>query len=134
MENTFNKTGLGVVGKLQEKIDEKEMLLKIKALFSCSIIKHSQFLGKKVSKIAVCGGSGASFINDAISVGADLFITADLKYHDFQMARGKILLADIGHYESEQYTKELIYNILMKKNPNFAFLISEIKTNFIKYI
>ena len=87
-----------------------------------------------VSKIAVCGGSGSFLIQDAIHSGADVFITADVKYHEFFSAENKIVLADIGHYESEQFTKELFYDLLIKKNYNFAIQISKVNTNPINYI
>jgi len=84
--------------------------------------------------VAVCGGSGSFLIRDAIQARADIFITGDVKYHDFFLAGKEIIVADVGHYESEQFTKELIYNILIEKFPNFAVLISERVTNPINYL
>jgi putative NIF3 family GTP cyclohydrolase 1 type 2 len=98
-----------------------------------SPIKHSIKLGNKINTIAVLGGSGSFAIENAINSGADAFVTSDLKYHDYFRAENKILLVDIGHYESEQYTKKLMYDILKKKIPNFAIVLSKTNTNPITY-
>jgi putative NIF3 family GTP cyclohydrolase 1 type 2 len=87
-----------------------------------------------VHKVAVCGGSGSFLIRDAISAGADAFVTGDLKYHQFFESEGRILLADAGHFETEQFTKELIYNTLNEKFPTFALRISQINTNAVRYL
>jgi putative NIF3 family GTP cyclohydrolase 1 type 2 len=86
-----------------------------------------------VQKVAVCGGSGSFLLQNAIGSGADFFITSDFKYHQFFDAEGKIVIADIGHYESEQFTPELIFNILSEKLPTFATLFSKVNTNPINY-
>jgi len=99
-----------------------------------SCIRHSLLSGKNIKKVAVCGGSGSFLIKDAINSGADAFISGDIKYHQFFDTIGKILLADIGHYESEQFTKELFYELIIKKFPNFALHLSKINTNPIHYI
>ena len=99
-----------------------------------SAIRHSQLLHKPIKKIAVLGGSGSFAISAAKALGADVFITADLKYHDFFQAENSILLADIGHYESEQFTKSLLVTYLTKKIPNFAIILSNTNTNPVKYI
>ena len=91
-------------------------------------------MGKPVKKVAVCGGSGSFLLSNAIAAGADVFITADMKYHDFFDAEEKIVVADIGHYESEQFTKELFYEILIKKFPTFALRLSQVKTNPVLYL
>ena len=91
-------------------------------------------LGKKVKKVALCGGSGSFLLDDAIRQKADVFITGDFKYHQFFDAENDIIIADIGHYESEQFTKDLIYNLLEKKFTTFAFQLSKINTNPIKYL
>ena len=96
-------------------------------------IKHSPLIGKKIKKVAVLGGSGSFAIEDAIDSNADCFITADLKYHDYFKADKKIILADIGHYESEHYTKELILEYLNEKIPKFACIISKTNTNPVNY-
>ena len=97
------------------------------------LIRHSKLIKKKIKKIAVLGGSGSFAIESAIQKKADVLITADLKYHDFFKANNKIILMDIGHYESEQYTKKLIFDHLTKKIPSFACVLSRVKTNPINY-
>jgi putative NIF3 family GTP cyclohydrolase 1 type 2 len=103
-------------------------------IFNSGCVRYTALKSKKISKVAVCGGSGSFLLKDAISAGADAFISADFKYHQFFDADGKILVADIGHYESEQFTKELFYELLMKKFPKFAFRLSEVNTNPINYL
>ena len=125
--------GMGMIGELQKSVPEKEFLNYVKGIMKTSLIKHSTFLNKKIKKVAVLGGSGSFAIEEAIKAGADCFITADLKYHDYFRAENKILLLDIGHYESEQYTKELILNFLRKKIPKFACVISKSNTNPVNY-
>ena len=127
------KGGMGMIGELQKSVPEKEFLNYVKGIMKTSLIKHSTFLNKKIKKVAVLGGSGSFAIEEAIKAGADCFITADLKYHDYFRAENKILLLDIGHYESEQYTKELILNFLRKKIPKFACVISKSNTNPVNY-
>ena len=127
------KGGMGMIGELQKPATEKEFLNYVKGIMKTSLIKHSTFLNKKIKKVAVLGGSGSFAIEEAIKAGADCFITADLKYHDYFRAENKILLLDIGHYESEQYTKELILNFLRKKIPKFACVISKSNTNPVNY-
>lgn len=132
--NTNPLVGFGMIGELQNEISEDKFLEKLKKTFNCSVIKHSQLLGKNIKKVAVCGGSGISFLKDAMQQQADIFITGDIKYHDYFMSDNQIIIADIGHYESEFFTKELFYDILTKKITNFAFLLSNINTNPIKYL
>ena len=96
-------------------------------------IRYTKLVRETIKKVAVCGGSGSFLLNNAKSVGADIFITADFKYHEFFNAENDIIIADIGHYESEQFTKELIIRHLSEKFPNFALYLSEINTNPIKY-
>ena len=129
LENRWNSVGLGAVGELENEISEEELLETVKQKFNVGNIRYSAPTGRKVRRIAVCGGSGASFIRTAISCKADAYITADIKYHDWFIAEGKILLLDIGHYESEQYTKEIFYDIVTKKSDGFASYLSEINTN-----
>jgi putative NIF3 family GTP cyclohydrolase 1 type 2 len=99
----------------------------------CGSIRHSEFLHKNIKKVAVLGGSGSFAISKAKKMGADAFLTADLKYHQFYEAENQLLLADIGHYESERYTKNYIVDFLIKKIPNFAIILSEQNTNPVKY-
>lgn len=129
LENRWNSVGLGAVGELESEITEENLLSVVKQKFNVGNIRHSALTGRKVRRIAVCGGSGASFIRTAIASKADAYITADIKYHDWFLAEGKILLLDIGHYESEQFTKEIFYDIVVKKNINFATYFSDINTN-----
>lgn len=133
LDNEYNKVGSGMIGDLADPMTEKELLDLLKIMAGSNFIRHSGFLKKPVKKVAVCGGSGSFLIKDAIAQKADAFITADLKYHDFFEAYHKILLVDIGHYESEQFTKELITSILVKKFPTFAVLMTEHNTNAVQY-
>lgn len=129
LENTDQTTGAGMVGELPEAISEKDFLLSVKRAFNLTALKHAPFLQKPVKKIALCGGAGSFLIKDAIAAGADVYLTADLKYHEYFDADGKILLVDIGHWESEQFTIDLLVNFLQGKIPTFAVLKTEINTN-----
>jgi putative NIF3 family GTP cyclohydrolase 1 type 2 len=97
------------------------------------VIRHSALTGKKVKRVAVCGGAGSFLLKHAISAGADFFVTADLKYHEFFDAEGRLVIADIGHFESEQFTVQLLHDIIRKKFTNFAVRLTEINTNPVKY-
>jgi dinuclear metal center YbgI/SA1388 family protein len=134
LDNQYKKAGSGMVGELPEEVSELEFLNTLKIKFNARGIRYSKLLNKKVKKVAVCGGSGSFLLKDAIRSGADLFITSDFKYHQFFEAEEKIVIADIGHYESEQYTLEIIYAIIMKKIPTFVVRFSEINTNPINYL
>ncbi|MDR0371035.1 MAG: Nif3-like dinuclear metal center hexameric protein [Prevotellaceae bacterium] len=134
LENEWMQAGSGIVGELENEEDEIVFLKKIKATFKAGAIRHSALSGKKIKKVALCGGAGSHFLSDAIAQKADIFISGDFKYHEFFAAENKILIADIGHYESEQYTKELLGEIITKKIPTFAVRISEINTNPIIYL
>jgi len=96
-------------------------------------IRHTSLLGKPIKKVALCGGAGSFLINKAAQMGADIYITADIKYHEFFDAQGKLVVADIGHYESEQHTVELIHDLLAEKFPTFAVLKTRVNTNPVKY-
>lgn len=133
-ENKHQNIGLGMIGELESEQDEKDFLIFVKEKMEAGGIRHSEFLGKKIKKIAVLGGSGAFSIKTAITKGADVLITSDLKYHDFFTAENKILLADIGHFESERFTKNYIIDYLTKKIPNFAVVLSNENTNPVKYL
>ncbi len=134
LQNTFNLVGDGMIGELPEAMDTKTFLQNVKTTFGCGIIRHTAITKNSVKRIAVCGGSGSFLIEDAIRNGADVFITADVKYHDFFQAENKTIIADIGHFESEQFTKELFYEILKKKFYTFAIQISKVSTNPINYL
>lgn len=133
LENEHQYLGMGMIGSLDKAMDENDLIEMVKTKMNVPVIRHSRLLGKKVTKIAVLGGSGAFAIEAAMRSGADVFITADLKYHQFFSAESRILLLDIGHYESEQFTKNLLVDYLKKKIPNFAIALSESVTNPINY-
>lgn len=133
LANPYQKIGLGMVGELETPMNEDAFLKYLKTKMNTECIRHSKLQGKPITKVAVLGGSGASVISNAKSSGADVYITSDLKYHDFYQAENSILLCDIGHYESEQYTKSLLYEFLSKKIPNFAVVLSGINTNPVNY-
>lgn len=133
LQNKHQNIGLGMIGELEIPVSESEFLQLVKDKMQCESIRHSAFLGKKISKVAVLGGSGSFAIGQAIKQGATAFLTADLKYHQFYEAENQLLLADIGHYESERYTKNYIVDFLIKKIPNFAIILSEENTNPVKY-
>jgi len=133
LNNANQKLGMGMIGSLPNEMDEQAFLKLLKTTFKSGCIKHSALRGKKVNKVAVLGGSGAFAIGAAKAAGADFYVTADLKYHDFFQAEGQLVLADIGHYESEQFTKDLIVAHLSKKFTNFALVLSQKNTNPITY-
>ncbi|MEZ4970014.1 MAG: Nif3-like dinuclear metal center hexameric protein [Flavobacteriaceae bacterium] len=133
LDNKNQNMGMGMVGYLEKPMGEEEFFEFLRKKMNASCIRHSDFLGKKIKKVALLGGSGSFAISAAIGVNADVFVTSDLKYHQFYEAEGRILLADIGHYETEQFTKNLLVDYLTKKIPNFAVSLSESKTNPIKY-
>ncbi len=134
LENTNQTIGMGMIGELQNETDELSFLNNLKSTFNSQVVRYSSLLDKPIKKVAVLGGSGSFAINAAIASGADILVTSDLKYHDFYKAENKIVLADIGHYESEQYTKNLLVAYLTKKITNFAIILSKINTNPIKYL
>jgi dinuclear metal center YbgI/SA1388 family protein len=134
LENKFNKTGAGMMGELEKETDESEFLNFLKKITNSGCIRHSRLTGKKIKKVAVCGGSGSFLIEEALKAGADIFITGDVKYHDFFKGNSKMVIADLGHYESEQFAKELIYSILKNNFPTFAVLISVLNTNSVNYL
>jgi dinuclear metal center YbgI/SA1388 family protein len=133
LENKNQQIGLGMLGSWEHALSEKEFFEKLKSTFKTPVIRHSANLNKPIKKVAVLGGSGAFAIKDAIRQKADAYVTADLKYHDFFKAEGKILLADIGHFESEQYTKDLLYTFINEKFTNFAIILSKTNTNPVHY-
>ncbi|MGB5171310.1 Nif3-like dinuclear metal center hexameric protein [Eudoraea sp.] len=133
LDNPLSSIGMGMIGELSEPIDEKTFFEILKKKMNVSVIRHSAFLNKKIKNVAVLGGSGAFAIKSAKEAGADVLVTSDLKYHQFFEAESEILLADIGHFETEQFTKNLLVDYLTKKLPNFAISLSESITNPIKY-
>jgi dinuclear metal center YbgI/SA1388 family protein len=133
LKNDYPKAGSGIIGKLTKPVTENDLLDTIKNEFKAPVLKHTQKLNKKVQKIALCGGSGSHTLRSAISQKADVFISSDIKYHQFFDAESKILIIDVGHYESEQFTKEIFYSLIDKKFSNFALYFSETDTNPINY-
>ena len=116
-----------------ERLLEHEFIQKLKDILGVPVLRHSGFLGKDIALVALLGGSGSFAIDAAKHQNADVFITADLKYHDFFKGEKKVLLIDAGHYESEQFTKKIIMEFLSKNFPNFAFISSKTDTNPVHY-
>ena len=133
LDNTLTSVGMGRIGTLEESMQEAEFLTYVKNKLSAGAIRHSPFVGKKIKKVAVLGGSGSFAIPSARQQNADAFITADLKYHQFYQGESDLILIDVGHYESEQFTKNLIFDYLTKKMPNFGMVLSRTKTNPVNY-
>lgn len=133
LENEHQNIGLGRVGWLEKELSEVEFLRLIREKLDCKGIRHSNLLGKPIKKVAVLGGSGSYAIKNAINSGADAYVTSDLKYHQFYEAENSILLADIGHFESERFTKNYIVDYLKEKITNFAIILSQENTNPVKY-
>lgn len=132
--NSNSQTGAGMIGNLPHAVLAEDFLLEVKKILNLGCVRHTTLKNKFVQRIAVCGGSGSFLIKDAISSDADIYMTGDIKYHDFFIPENRIILADIGHYESEQFTKELIYTLLKKKFTTFALFISGTNTNPVNYL
>ncbi len=133
MENIHLGIGAGVIGDLQEAVDEKEFLSRVRDVFQVSSLKHTALRNREVKKVALCGGAGSFLLKPAINAGADVYLTADMKYHEFFEADGKILVGDLGHYESEQFTIDLLHDLLLEKFPTFAVLKTSVNTNPVRY-
>lgn len=131
--NMHPQIGSGMIGELAKPMKEKDFMAHLKKSMKVKMVRHSTLLGKMVKKVAVCGGSGSFLLPDAIKKGADMLVTADFKYHQFFDADNKIVIADIGHYESEQFTPEIIYAILKEKFNTFALQFSKTNTNPVNY-
>lgn len=134
LENENPHKGMGMIGELTEALEEKEFLISLKDKMQTQLVRHSAMRDTKIKKVAVLGGSGVFALQAAKSHGADAFVSADFKYHDFFQAENQILICDIGHYESEQFTKDLLVEHLKKNFPNFAVILSSKNTNPIHYI
>jgi dinuclear metal center YbgI/SA1388 family protein len=134
LTNADKEMGAGMIGELPAEMAEMDFLQHLKSAMNTGCIRYTSLNGKKVKKIAVCGGSGSFLLNEAIASHADVFVTADFKYHQFFDAENRLIIADIGHYESEQFTMELFYEILKKKFSTFALQLTKINTNPIKYL
>lgn len=133
LQNTYGQVGSGMVGQLPGPLSEEAFLALLKERLGAAVIRHTTLLGKPVSRVAVCGGAGGFLLRHAIRAGADVFVTADYKYHEFFDADGKIVITDVGHFESEQFTQELLLEVIRKKFPTFAVRLTGINTNPIKY-
>ena len=125
--------GAGMIGEFDGPMEEKAFLALVADTIGSPCLRHSAFMGRKILKVALCGGSGTPFLPDALRQKADAYLTADIKYHDFFVPEGDILLVDGGHFETEQFTKELIVELIRKKFPTFAAEIAETKTNSVHY-
>lgn len=133
LSNHHPGIGSGIIGELPMPLEEKNFLSRLKSVFSLSLIRHTSFTGKRISKVAICGGAGSFLISKALGANADAYVTADMKYHEFFDANGRMLIADIGHYESEQFTTDLLAERLEQKFPTFAVLKTGVKTNPVQY-
>ncbi len=134
LENENIEIGMGCIGEFNDMMVEEDFLNLVSSIFNAKVIRYSNPRGNPVRKVALCGGSGASLIKTAISSGADAFITSDIKYHNFFDADDKIIVVDIGHFESEKFTTEILYDLIIKKFPKFAVRFSETNTNPINFL
>lgn len=134
LENSNQEVGAGIIGELPTAVDPLHFLKDLKTKMNVLMIRHTALGKRKIKSVAICGGSGSFLLATAMEKGADAFVSADFKYHEFFDAEGKILIADIGHYESEQFTKELLYEFLKEKFHTFAIIFSETVTNPISYL
>lgn len=132
--NDYTQAGMGVVGNLPHKTDAIALLQQLKEELHCGSIRHNATAGQQVQRVALCGGSGSSLINKALAAEADIFITGEIGYHPFFGYENKLILAEIGHYESEQHTKEIFCEVITKKFPTFATHYATVETNPIKYL
>ncbi len=133
LSNTHTGTGSGLIGYLPAPVDEINFLTRLKEVFSTPVIRHTELTGRPVERVAVCGGAGSFLISKALALRADFYITADVKYHEFFDANDGLVIADIGHYESERFTINLLQEILEQKFPNFAVRKTEVETNPVHY-
>jgi dinuclear metal center YbgI/SA1388 family protein len=133
LSNVNLRVGSGVIGEVAEPMKEEDFLTLLKKNFQLKIVRHTALSGKTIKKVALCGGAGSFLVARALASGADVYVTADMKYHEFFDANGRMLIADIGHYESEQFTINLLQEILEQKFPTFAVLKTEVQTNPVRY-
>ena len=134
VENYSDTVGSGMIGELPQPIEEKAFLRELKERMQTGCIRHTRLLGRDIRRVAVCGGAGGFLLPRAVAQGADVFVTADYKYHEFFDAENSIVIADIGHYESEQFTIELLRNIISEKFSNFAAYCTKVNTNPVHYM
>ncbi|MBS1732311.1 MAG: Nif3-like dinuclear metal center hexameric protein [Bacteroidetes bacterium] len=133
LANSHEQTGSGLVGEIEQEMSEKDFLGLLKEIFNLSVIRHTGFTGKQVKKVALCGGAGSFLTGAAKAAGAQVYVSSDIKYHEFFDAEGVLMLADIGHYESEQFTTDLLLEVLRENFPTFALLKSGVQTNPVHY-
>lgn len=133
LDNRYLGTGSGLVGELSRPMEEKAFLTHLKSVFRLKMVRHSPLTGKMIKKVALCGGSGSFLVSKALGIEADVYVTADMKYHEFFDANGRLLIVDIGHYESEQFTIDLLAEYLEQKFPTFAVLKTGVMTNPVNY-
>ena len=133
LANTHPDVGSGLIGELPAPMDEKDFLELVRQVFMVPVVRHTRLTGRPVKRVAVCGGAGSFLISKALSAGANFYVTSDVKYHEFFDANDQLVIADIGHFESEQFTVDLLFDVLREKFSNFAILKSDIKTNPVNY-
>ncbi|HEY4156318.1 MAG TPA: Nif3-like dinuclear metal center hexameric protein [Puia sp.] len=129
----LQEAGSGLIGNLERPLAEKQFLDLLREKFGVPVVRHSPLTGKAVNRVALCGGSGSFLIPNALAQGADFFVSADIRYHSFFEAEGSLVIADIGHYESEQFAVDLLCDVILKKFPNFAVLKAGTATNPVHY-
>jgi dinuclear metal center YbgI/SA1388 family protein len=133
LNNYFQEVGSGLVGELSEAMEITSFLKLVKQQFGLQVIRHTPLVKKEIKTVALCGGAGSFLIKHALSAGADIYLTGDVKYHEFFDAEDRMVIADIGHWESEQFTVDLLHDVLHSKFTTFAVLKSEVKTNPVNY-
>lgn len=133
LKNKTSEVGAGIIGNLAEPMDELSFLALLKQQLQTEVIRHTALTGGKVSRVAICGGSGGFLLPIAKASGADFFVTADYKYHEFFDAEEQLVIADVGHFESEQFTQELLFDLLQEKFPTQELLITTVSTNPVHY-
>lgn len=133
LDNKLNTVGSGIIGEFKNALTEEELLKLVKEKLLCNCLKTTKKTGKIVKKVSICGGSGRFLLKNAINAGSDAFITSDFKYHDYFEVEEKLLLIDAGHYETEQFTPEIFYEVISKNFPTFAIRLSKINTNPVNY-
>ena len=134
LDNIFEDVGSGIFGELDTAVDTEIFIKNLKKVMKTDCVRYTNIVKNKIKKVSVCGGSGSFLIKNVKDLGSDIFITSDIKYHEFFKAENDIILADIGHYESEQFTKRLIYDLLVNNFSSFATLLSKVNTNPINYL
>jgi dinuclear metal center YbgI/SA1388 family protein len=133
LNNYFQEVGSGLIGELADPMEITAFLELLKKQFGLSVIRHTPVVSEVIKKVAVCGGAGSFLIKSALSAGADVYVTADVKYHEFFDAENRMMIADVGHWESEQFTIDLLHEVLHSKFTTFAVLKSEVRTNPVHY-